>query len=457
MQRLLAIALLTWKAAFRFRLFWALLVLLLISVVALPLMLKDDGTARGFTQILLTYNLSVITALLGVATLWLGCGTLARDIEDCSLQVVAVKPVPRWQIWLGKWLGLMALNATLLAVSGASVYALLHWRARQLPPGQQVVLQNEVFVARAGLKPPAPPIEEFVELNFRNRMQQKPVPVQDQPELRRQIRELLKARVQLVMPGIPKRWELDLGPRRFFLRDRPLYLRVKFRVAQTNLTGSYLGLWQVGRVDQTAVWQQTKNLAADTFHEFPVPPNLFDADGKLTVTFLNQENVPLLFPLEDGMEVLYREGGFGLNFARGLGIIWCWMGLLGALGLASASFLSFPVAAFFSGSLLVVALSSGTLTRVVQEGTVTGVDHESGASARTAVDALMVPAFRGLLWIINLAQQFSPIDALSTGRSITWGQLGLAFMLVVMGLGGVFAVFGMVVFQRRELAAAQGA
>src|SRR2546426_1730351 len=107
MQRLIAIATLTWKAAFRFRLFWVLTVLLLGSVIVLPLLLKDDGTARGFTQILLTYTLSVITTLLGFTTLWLACGTLARDVEDCQMQMVAVKPVARWEIWLGKWLGLL--------------------------------------------------------------------------------------------------------------------------------------------------------------------------------------------------------------------------------------------------------------------------------------------------------------------------------------------------------------
>ena len=54
MQRLLAIAWLTWKAALRFRLFVVVAALLLLSVIGLPLLLKDDGTARGFTQILLT-------------------------------------------------------------------------------------------------------------------------------------------------------------------------------------------------------------------------------------------------------------------------------------------------------------------------------------------------------------------------------------------------------------------
>src|SRR5881628_531392 len=133
MQRCLAIAFLTWRAAFRFRLFWVLTFLLLASVVALPLLIKDDGTARGFTQILLTYTLSVITSLLGLATLWLACGILAKDIEECQLQMVAVKPIARWQIWLGKWLGLVFLNLALLVIAGGSVYTLLKWRASQLP------------------------------------------------------------------------------------------------------------------------------------------------------------------------------------------------------------------------------------------------------------------------------------------------------------------------------------
>src|SRR5947208_5281817 len=148
MQRLLAITWLTWKAALRFKLFLVVAVLLLISVVGLPLLIKDDGTARGFTQILLTYTLSTVTGLLGLSTLWLACGTLARDIEECQMQVVAVKPIARWQIWVGKWLGIMSLNAALLLLAGTSIYFLLQWRAGRLPAEEQKVLRNEVLVAR---------------------------------------------------------------------------------------------------------------------------------------------------------------------------------------------------------------------------------------------------------------------------------------------------------------------
>ncbi len=147
MQRLLAITWLTWKAAVRFRLFVVVAVLLLGAVVGLPLLIKDDGTARGFTQIVLTYTLSAITALLGLCTLWLACGTLARDIEECQIQVLATKPIPRWQIWIGKWLGIMALNAVLLALAGGCVYGLLMFRAGRLPLDQQKILRSEVLVA----------------------------------------------------------------------------------------------------------------------------------------------------------------------------------------------------------------------------------------------------------------------------------------------------------------------
>ena len=120
------------------------------------------------------------------------------------------------------------------------------------------------------------------------------------------------------------------------------------------------------------------------------------ANGVLTIAVRESNNTALLFPLEDGMEVLYPEGGFALNFARGLGIIFCWMALLAALGLAAASFLSFPVATFFSLAMLVVVLSErhaggrggfGHGRRVGNE--------ETGATGHSVADVVLIPAVQG--------------------------------------------------------------
>ena len=459
MQRLFAIAWLTWKAALRFRLFLVIAVLLLASVVGLPLLIEDDGTARGFTQILLTYTLSVITALLGLSTLWLACGTLARDIEECQMQVVAVKPIARWQIWLGKWLGIVSLNAALLAISGGSVFALLQYRATRLPPEQQHILRNEVLVARGSVREPSfeKRIEEDTDRQMKAMLQKTAVPVGDLKLLRQQINERIKGEYQLVPPGGYRPWRIDLGLAKNSLHDRPLYVRIKFNTANYSSSGTFLALWQVGDPESPRVWrnEEPMSLAPDTFHEFEIPPNLFDEKGILTILFVNPNNAAMLFPLNEGMEVLYRESGFGVNFIRGVGVIFCWMALLAALGLTAASFLSFPVAAFFSLSLLMMALSSGTLANVVKEGTLTGYDAEHGYTS-SPVDAVVVPVFRAALQVINLAKDFSPIDSLSTGRSITWWQLLQAFSQIVLLLGGIIGAVGVLIFNRRELATAQG-
>ena len=460
MQRIAAIIKLTWKAAFRYRLFWVLVALLLCSVVALPLVIKDDGTARGFVQILLTYTLGIITSLLGLATLWLSCGTLARDIEEAQMQMVAVKPSARWEIWLCTWIGRVLLNSALLAIAGGSVFFLLKWRAQKLPESEQTILRNEIFVARGSVKESVENTEPIVEAELRERLKQSQFTTLDKQLLRKQIEEQVKSSQQIVAPNYARRWVIDLGSRAESLRDQPLFLRVKFHSPESRPMfepPTYAATWVVGPPESARLLRlDMPSMAAETFHEFEIPKNLFDESGKLTIEFRNYNKATLLFPVEDGMEVLYREAGFAVNFLRGMGIILTWLALLSAIGLCAASFLSFPVAAFFALGVLIVGMSSGTLSTVVEEGAVMGVDHESGRSTAPAVDFLLVPVFKGALHVVNLVQGFSPINALSTGRSITWGQLGLAFGQIVVLLGGIFAVVGIVAFSRRELATAQG-
>jgi len=458
MRPIFAMIWLTWKAALRVRLVWVLTALLMSSVALLPLLVKDDGTARGFIQILLTYTLSVITALLGFTTIWLACGSLARDVEDCQIQMVAVKPIARWQIWLGKWLGIVLINALLLAISGTGVYVLLNWRASQLSPGQQAILHNEVFVARSALKEQPTDYTKEIDTLVSQKLRENQTTSLDASLLRKQIEAQVKAREQIVPPNYMRAWNIDLGVRRLTLKDQPLYVRVKFFVAQTNETASYATEWQIGPPETEKQKVRPLSLSAESFHEFEIPPNLFDDTGRLTIRAVNRSEVAMLFPLDETLEVLYREGGFALNFMRGLVVILFWLALLAALGLTAASFLSFPVAAFFSLAMLLIGLSSSTLETAIEQNTVLGqINSNTGAAdQQTIIDHLMLPLFRGMLTIVKLAESFSPIDSLSSGRSITWYELAQAFAQIVLLLGGIIGGIGAVVFTRRELATAQG-
>ena len=376
------------------------------------------------------------------------------------MQVVATKPIARWQIWIGKWLGIMSLNAALLALSGGCVFGLLEWRANKLPAAEQKILREQVLVARGSAKEAdlSGEIDAEAKRILQERLQSSPVTTVDLPEVQKQIREQVKAAYQVVQPNYQRIWQIDLGFAKHFLKDKPLQLRVKFNSAQKSPSGTFLALWQVGVPETAKLWrtESPMSLSPDTVHEFEVPANLFDDKGVLTVMFVNPNGTSLLFPLEDGMEVLYPEGGFALNFARGLGIIFCWMALLAAVGLAAASFLSFHVATFFSLAMLIIGLSSGTLASAVESGSVVAGNEEKGIAGYSSVDVVLIPMFKGMLAVIGLVENFSPVDALSSGRSITWTQLGLAVGQIVFLIGGTFALTGIVLFQRRELATAQG-
>lgn len=426
-----------------------------MAVVFLPLVIKHDGTARGFTQILLTYTLSAITALLGISTLWLACGTLARDIEESQIQLVAVKPIPRWQIWIGKWLGLITLNMMMLGVSGACIYGLLIYRSAKLPEKEQQILKNEVLVSRSSLREPITDFKPEVDRILNERLKTLTLTQDEVRDLRRQIEEQVKASQQIIPKDYRREWVIDAkNALKAVELGRPIYLRVKFYVAKPTLGGTYLCLWRIGSDTSKNAIELQQSLAAETFHEFPIPSDVIGPDGKLVINFINRNETAILFPLDEGLEVLYYEGGFMMNFIRALLIILFWLVLLAAIGLAASSFLSFPVAAFATMAIMIFFFSSGLLRSSVEEQTVFGRDHETNRPVSPMLDSIMLPVFKLTLKVIDMAQSFSPVDYLSSGRTISWFELLTAFGQVVVVLGGIASIIGITAFYRRELAAA---
>lgn len=455
MRRILAISLLTLRAAFRYRVVLILTLLLVGGVVVLPLIIKDDGTARGFTQIILTYTLALTTALLGFATLWLSCGILAREMEEAQMQMVVVKPIARWQVWLGKWFGILALNFFLLLVAGIAIFGLMKWRAGKLPSAEQAVLRNEVLVSRAVAREPVENYGARATEIMRDRLKGGPPPEGLTVEsLHTIIREQLKARDQLVAPGYQRQWKVPVGdPAR--LRGKPMTIRARFDPPIPDLNERFMVFWEFGDLATKNQYRTNFVMPAETFVEFPIPANLVNEAGELHVRFSNTTEKALLFP-EDGLTVMYRTGGFAGNFIRGLGVIFCWLALLAALGLTAASFLSFPVAAFCSVAVLFISLSTGTLKQIVDEGGVMAVNPNTGyADEPNLLNQIAVPTAKALLATFNMARSFSPIDNLSSGRAVSWLEFFQAFFQICVVLGGLLAVIGIAIFTRRELATAQ--
>ena len=312
-------------------------------------------------------------------------------------------------------------------------------------------MRQEVLVARGGLREAPVDLEADVEQMYERRRNDEAVQNLDPVFVKQQLRELVKAQQETVAPNYGRIWDLDLGARKFFLRDQPLFLRVKFHAASRNEAGVFNTVWVIGDEAAGQSVRLPRQMAAETFQEFSIPPNLFSADGKLYIQCQNRDATTLLFPLADGLELLYPDGGFALNYARGVGIIFCWLALLAAMGLAASTFLSFPVATLLTVSLVCLGLSGGMFSEVVSEGTLLGMNQDTGQPESQTLDWIFVPVFRAVAFVVNQITSFTPVESLVMGRSIGWAELGNAIVRIVLLAGGIFGAAGIAIFKRRQL------
>ncbi|MDZ4198094.1 MAG: hypothetical protein U1E27_02290, partial [Kiritimatiellia bacterium] len=113
MRSLWAIALCTLRGTIRARGVWILAALLATLVIALPLTLQGDGTPAGQARVLIGFTLGAVSAVLSLAALGSGCAAVALEIQNRQIHQLVTKPVRPLTLWLGKWLGLMLLQAAM--------------------------------------------------------------------------------------------------------------------------------------------------------------------------------------------------------------------------------------------------------------------------------------------------------------------------------------------------------
>ena len=83
------------------------------------------------------YGVAGIGALLAI---FLGAPAIARDIENGTLQLLASRPLGRWEIVAGKWLGGCALLGSYAVFSGGFTCALTWWATGYLPANPLLVI-----------------------------------------------------------------------------------------------------------------------------------------------------------------------------------------------------------------------------------------------------------------------------------------------------------------------------
>jgi ABC-type transport system involved in multi-copper enzyme maturation permease subunit len=148
----LLIARLTFDEALRRKMIWAVL---LLSAAFLALyafgfqLLRDDVVEfdrqrGGVPNDVLPYDvqasamvmlgLYTVNFLAGIMTIFAAVGAIAAEIESGTLHAIIPKPLARWEIIAGKYLGFLAMIAAYLALMVTSVVLISRFVGKYTPP-----------------------------------------------------------------------------------------------------------------------------------------------------------------------------------------------------------------------------------------------------------------------------------------------------------------------------------
>jgi hypothetical protein len=457
MQRVLAIARLAVSNAVRSRVVLSLLALLLLAIFALPLTLKSDGTLAGHIQIVLTYTLNVTFLLLAVASLWSGCAAIAGEIEEKQAHLLVTKPVTHLQIWLGKWLGLLFINAVLLLISAAVVYGLLMWSIRPgvLSAEERARVGTELLVARHRTSPlPPADLPARVRAKADAIMATGRVPASmTRGDVETEVRESLEREDYSVGPGQTGRWTFALPPTA--RRDRDTLLTFVFSSSQPQPEPVRMK-WRLGGREIEGAATRAEGYHAGLTHNLLIPAALVTSPDRVTIELAvdDDETATVLFDRAKGLTLRTYAGGFEGNLLRALLRTFARLALLAALGVTAGALLSTPVAVFIAAAIAFIVQWTGQWESLAQE-QVLFAAHSHGGPAPSAGlwDVIFSEFYRFVLIFLGPLRDSNVFGQLGAAELITWSSVAVAWAIKLGVYSGGMALLSAWLMGRREIGA----
>jgi len=448
-----AIARNTFLSAIRMKLAIVFIVLLMILLPLLSITCTGDGTIKGRIQSFMSYGFGLMEFLLILLTIIISCYSLSSEVKAKQLFMVVTKPLRRYEIILGKILGVMVLNGLLLLVFSSVIYALTIQMPRisDADTAEITKLNDEFYTARQALdmqfdkeKIEQEAIEAYNELSQSGNLDQSRSKASVMDELR--TAEYFKR--HSAGPGGMVVWEFEnVRPKD---PNETIYVRFKYDASRTPVDRNIYGVWYIGDYRQVKygngrlkrpIYPVPIKKVVRTAHEISVPADAVADDGYLAVVFYNDpvNRTTVIFPTEDGLEVLYKAGTFSGNFSRGTLMLLAQLLFFTVLGVSLSAWLSFPVAILCSLTVYAVGMTN---TFVVDS-----FDY-MGKNVILFYDFTIKP----LIWLLpKLDGDFNISQYMIAGRLISLEFLSAsAGVLAIKGL--VLVLAAMIIFRRREIA-----
>ncbi len=453
MHSVWAVAVNTVRQALRLKVALICIVLLGILLPVMALSVTGDNTLKGRLQTFVSYGLSLTSFLLCVLTLVGAIYTVTSDIDQKQIYTVITKPIRRSQFLVGKLLGVVLLNAGLLVLFSALIYATALYMPHYLNAGPEELreVENQFFTARRVLVPPEPDVREEVHSAMQKLVSSGDIEQlyagMSLEEIVAELTNIKKLARRSADVGQELVWEFDgVRPRD---PNGSIFVKFKFNVSVTPPDSQVYSRWLIGDYrrykygggSSAPLYPVRRKDPVRKFREIEVPADAAAEDGYLAVAFLNDpmNTTSIIFPLEDGLEVLYKADTFTGNFVRGVLLILFRLVFLACLGIFTASFLSFPVAILVCAVVFLTATVSGFV--------IESFDYLGG-------NAAMVYSYtvKLLVRLLPRFDEYNPSKYLVPAELLSWSVVGRVFAFMVCIKSLLLLALGLIVFSLREVA-----
>ncbi len=450
MHSIWAIATNTIRQALRMKIAVVFILLLLVLLPVMFATITGDGTLRGRLQTFISYGLSLTSFLLCLLTVIVSIYSLTSDIEQRQIYTVITKPIHRYQLLLGKLLGVVLLDVVLLFLFAAIIYAnsLYMPKYYKATDSELEQVNNEFYTARTSLTPPEVDVSKDVEEAYNKLKETDQLPDNLSVEkFKNELTNIKKLERRAAAVGQSLLWEFNnvkpADP------NGSLFIRFKYNVSVTPLDSQVYGRWIVGDYQhikygmesKTPIYDRIHKHSIQTFHEIEVPASVVPQDGHLAVGFLNVplNNTVVIFPLEEGLEILYKADTFTGNFLRAVLLILLRLIFLACLGILAASFLSFPVAILLCIVIFFTASFSGFCL-------------ESFDFLGEDLSVVYRYTIRPVILLLPQFDKFNPTKYLVPGRLLSWFLLAKAGFSMICIKSVLLLVLALLIFSFREIA-----
>lgn len=462
MKNILAIARLTISEGVRMRIVLVFVVVLLFIMLRLPFSLHGDETVSGRLQTFLSYSFSAVSVLLGISAVFLACATLTQDIKNHTIYLVLAKPVSRFQILAGKWLGVNMLMGLLVILATLTIYGFAVFiKSRPTEFARdELQLRDVVWRARIAAEPTPPEelhkaAEDWVVSEMKQGTTFARGPAFAVAE---RYKEELGA-WRTIPPGTANIYFFDnlIAPReeetaiqiRYRLRGQPLNLDMNVPVsfAFVDPDEPQVGLSEWHPVSGRSMMR----------HQFLVRGKRVIKDGRCALVLKNDTLPPgkLIVHIEDedGLQILYNVGSFEENYAKAVLLIVAQIAFLSALGLFLGAWVSFPVACMGVFTLYLISMAMPfVLESIGANLEYRTVDVDPYGHFGPAIRAVLVPFLKVALpnfWEYDGARR------LIGGEYISYDVMGRALAHTILYGGVLLLLPGWLIFRSREVAGVQ--